>query len=784
MNDKFLPDSLLHKSPAALLPNSAYRSAGSGDYETETGLDIRNLGRILYKYRLLITGITLFSALLTFIYVSLVTPLYTATVTLRIGTYQPTLTTNNTDEYMVERSKETDYYETQLKEVTSFTLADRVLQDDVLREKLFPRKAAGFFSKLFDAKSESADNLPPEHGFKHPLSLLESYLKLVNVLPVRKTSLAILSATTSDPRLSAGLANSHAQAYIDWVRASRIEQQSMGLKFLKTQELELKDKILDLEREISEYAEAHSIVALNKDENITSQRMAQLNKLLTDSTEQRLEAENLYKEAENAMKAESPAAAFDDSSVETMRARLAELQSEYGNLSAKFMPGYPKMQQLQAQISNLKSSIRAQRNQIVLGLKAKAQAYKQKEDLLKEELEKQKSSTFELSRNQAQYDILNRELESSRELLQNILRQMKETGLAVQSNASNVAIVDPASIPNKRSYPRKTLSVFMGFILGLLSGIFVAAILNYFDNTLRTPEQAIDILGVPNLGVIPSFSEDTASAPRLMVSDRLKAASENNTSMLAPHAADEKLPVAYLNNPRSLVSEAYRTIRTAMLLSQAGEPPRRILVSSAQSSEGKTTSVVNLAATLASAGANVVIIDADLRRPNVWRFFNVDKNRDGLVEVITGQKSLHEVAISNVIKRITLIPSGEIPPNPAELLGSLEMATLIDELARNFDYVLIDSPPVLPVTDAVILSRYVDGVLIVVKGASTPRKVVRDALHRLKAVGARVLGTVLNDVDVTGGDYYYYNRYYSSYHQETEDKRSQRSERRSRVGGS
>jgi capsular exopolysaccharide synthesis family protein len=213
-------------------------------------------------------------------------------------------------------------------------------------------------------------------------------------------------------------------------------------------------------------------------------------------------------------------------------------------------------------------------------------------------------------------------------------------------------------------------------------------------------------------------------------------------------------------------------IRTGVLLSQAGEPPRTILVTSAQSSEGKTTSSVNLAVSLASSGAKVALIDADLRRPSVHKHFNLTRDLPGIVEVITGQLKVEQVAIDGLVKGVSVIPCGAIPPNPAELLGSMEMLETIREMAKVYDFVILDSAPILPLTDSVILSRYVDGVVLVIKGGTTPRKVAKDARARLEAVGARVLGAILNDVDVTGGDYYYYSKYYYSYYDNDNTKKA------------
>lgn len=747
-----------------------------GPFSGENGSEVtlREYWRVLYKYRYLIGLCVVVSVALSLVYAFTVTPLYTASAKLRISTYQPVLSDTRVEDTMSERSKEVNYLETQIQEIMSLSLADKVLEDQKIRDQFVQQGKPGFLSRWFfsGAENSSLEQSSGSGEYKAPIRSIKKYLDVISVEPVRRTALVYIRATSENPEFAARIANKHSLGYIEWVRQGRVQQQSSGLTFLRSQADEYREKVGDLERELADYAEANAIVAINKDENVTAQKMSQLNRLLTDATAKRIEAENAYKESDTALSTNS--AGYDDASTQTMRSELARLEGEYSQLSAKFNPTYPRMVQTKAQIDRIKSSIGGQRKQIVSGLKARALAAAQEEKQLKEELAQQTSKTFELSKKQVQYNVLNRELTSSRELLESVLKQMKEMSLAAESNASNVSVVDYASVPASPSYPRKGMVALIGLVGGMALGILAAFLLSYLDNTVRTPEDLITLVDVPSLGIVPSFEErrdNHLTAPQLDPSKLPLVGEGNIEASPAPNmntGGPGGFPIVYVNNPKSLASEAYRTIRTGILLSQAGEPPRTLLITSAQSSEGKTTSTVNLAASLASAGGRVVLIDADLRRPSVHKYFNLSSGLPGIVEIITGLRRVDEVKLVDVIKRVTVIPSGRIPPNPAELLGSLEMANLIDRLANEYDYVLIDSPPILPVTDSVILSRYVDGVVLVVKGASTPKKVVRDARARLEAVGARVLGAILNNVDVTGGDYYYYNRYYYSYYQESD----------------
>lgn len=771
MSSEFSPINRQQRSLTALQVAQAAQGVAEAAAMEGGEVELREYFRVVFKYRKLIGAVVVLSGLLSLIYAFTATPQYTAESKIRISSYEPVLIGADIESVLEQKSKEGTFLETQIEEIKSFSIADKVLANEQVNTALSARGKAGFFTRLFTGEKkesrEEMDEVDRAAGYEHPIRMIRSYLDMITIKPIRRTSLVTIGATSETAKLAALVANKHAEAYIEWVRENRIEQQARGLEFLRAQADELREKVADLERELADYAEANSIVAVNKDENITAQKMSQLNQLLTSAIAKRIQFEHEYLEALKAVNSSGN----DDSSTQQMRSDLAKLESEYSLLSEKFTPQYPKMKQLASQIEQLKQSITGQRGQTIEGMKARAEAAKKEEENLKEELEQQKSLAFELSKKQVQYNILNRELTSSRELLQNILKQSKETSIAVESNASNISIIDYAVVPKDPSFPKKKLIALLGLLLGLGAGLGLSFLLHYLDNTVKTPEDVQRELRLPSLGVVPSFELDW-KGPMPGVSGPTASAPQGPTGSALPTTAVDLglgLPIMFISSPQSLAAEAYRAIRTGILLSQAGEPPKTILVTSSQSSEGKTTSSVNLAASLASAGAKVALVDADLRRPTVLKHFNLDSSGPGLVEIITGQRTIEEVSIRDKVKRITVIPSGSIPPNPAELLGSLEMASIIDKLSIDYDYVIIDCPPVLPVTDAVILSRYVDGVVLVCRGATTPRRVIQDAKDRLLRVGARVLGVVLNDVDVRGGDYYYYNRYYHSYYSKNTD---------------
>lgn len=773
-------------------PTSLYRDGTFGPHDSQRGIvralpieglspsdnpgntwNIIEYWRTLLRFKFLIGAITLGTLILGTLYAFLAEPRYTAGSTVRVESYQPLIGMGTSDNIRQELSQQNQYLETQLQEIMSLSLADRVLDNGTILHVIQSDLRKGFFRSLFGGSKASA----PErlNDYDHNLDEIYALLDSLSVRPVRRTNLVELRATYTDPEIAALMANQHARSYIDWVRDVRVRQQSRGLQFLEQQALELRTKVADLERELADYAEEHSIVALNKDENVTLQKMSQLNKLLTDATAKRIEAERIYGEAEkNGAIASS---LIDDDTIQNMRTELSTLKAQYSQLAAKFLPSYPKMKQLSAQIEGLKSSIAEREQQLSATLKSKADSAAREEENLKEELEQQKSKAFELSKHQVEYNILDRELTSSRELLQNVEREKKALSLSVESNASNVDIVDLAVPPVSPSFPNKPIILILSALVGLGAGTALALLLGYLDNTVHTPDQASELLQIPNLGVVPHFQEEEEITDlKLLSNDHNEEEAPPHLSLsptgsglsLAESISKELLPgshgnpILFQRSPQSLAAEAYRTIRTGILLSQAGEPPKTILVTSAQPSEGKTTLSTNLAACLASAGGKVVVVDADLRRPSVWNAFNADRSLPGLTDILTGQASISDVVLPSSVPNVSLLLSGRVPPNPAELVGSMEMANLLRELEELFDFVIVDSPPILPVTDSVLLSRYVDGVLLVVRGNTTPKPVIRDAKERISRSGARVLGSVLNDIDIRSSHYRYYHRYYYS----------------------
>ncbi|HVA80779.1 MAG TPA: polysaccharide biosynthesis tyrosine autokinase, partial [Candidatus Binataceae bacterium] len=439
------------------------------------------------------------------------------------------------------------------------------------------------------------------------------------------------------------------------------------------------------------------------------------------------------------------------------------------------------LRQLKARLDQLQRSYQQELEKQAAIIKAQYQAAQTKEADLEAELNQERVQALGLNDAAVEYAILRREVDTNRELYNSVLQRMKDVGLAAESQSSNIVVVDQAEAPGGPSSPHRTIDIIQAIAFGLALGIALAFLIEYQDKTLKTPEQVEIYLHLPNLAAVPAFwrpeSRTFTKGMRKRLDFGNKAAPEDANGKDAngkPPAVERHtsangtlLPLyrrelAGTLNRYSVIGEAYRTLRTALMLSRAGAAPKTILFTSASNSEGKTVSSLNTALVFAHTGVRVVLVDVDLRRPRCHKVLGME-NTLGLSQVLAGARLLKDVIRPTDIDSLWLLASGSIPPNPSELVGSEKMRDTLRELADQFDVIILDSPPILPVTDGILLSTMVDGVVLVANSSKTAKQHVRAACAKLAFARAKVFGVLLNQVDVNSQHYQYYRRYYGSY---------------------
>jgi len=401
--------------------------------------------------------------------------------------------------------------------------------------------------------------------------------------------------------------------------------------------------------------------------------------------------------------------------------------------------------------------MQSETNKAVDHLKGQYLAALQRENMLRDSFEKQKQEANKLNESAIEYSILKRDLDSNRTLYEGLLEKLKEAGVTAGLRSNNFRIIDAARVPTAPSEPNIPRNLSFALVLGVISGVGLAFILENMDNTVRTPEQATALSGLPALGMIPLGSRSVAHGP-----------TGKRLALTAP-VAKEVVETVTQVRPQSQMAESYRALRTSLLLSNLGAPPKVIMVTSARPQEGKTTTSINTAIVLAQKGVRVLLMDADLRRPSVHKTLGMGP-RSGLSNVLTGSATTQQtITTSPILPNLFIMPAGTPPPNPAELLASANMRDLIAQLREMYDHIVIDTPPTLSVTDAVVLSPRADATILVIRSGQTTKQALRRARDILMQVNAHVAGVLLNAVDLTSPDYYYYYEYqgkYGQYYQE------------------
>jgi succinoglycan biosynthesis transport protein ExoP len=667
-------------------------------------------------------------------------PVYVAKSTIEIDRENSNiLPFQGTDSYDYVMDLE-NYIETQSRILTSETLALQTVRNSGLAEHP-DFSGGGPISEAIATGSLANQKKPPE---------ITAFLGSLNVRRIPNSRLMEVSFESTDPQLAARILNSHLGNYIEQNYRSKYDATTQASKWLEGELDELRVRVEKSESARIDYERQNQIWSVDDKSNITTQRLSDLNKELTDAQTESLKREALYEFAESGDLDGVPQLR-DNAVLQEMQRKRGELALQYTDAVNQYGPNFPKVQRLQAQIKEVDDQMIRERKGIIVQLKNDYREAKQREELLSKALDQQKSDTNLMSEKLVQYNILKRDAESNKGLYDGLLTKLKEAGIAKGLQSSNIRVVDPAMVPSTPARPAKARNIALAFLVGIVGGVGLALLREYLDNTVKTPDDVETLVRLPSLAVVPMFGDSGGYNKR---SKFLRGGSANGH--------EKRIELVAQHLPKSQMSEAFRALRTALLLSRADKPPQVILVTSALPREGKTTAAANLAVTLAQLGDKTVLVDADLRKPGIGRLLNLGSGKyAGLSSYLAGVSTLDLVTVPHpAIPNLAAIPTGPLPPNPADLLSSHKMTDAIAELRKTYKFIVIDSPPIMAATDAVILSVQADGVLLVVRSGETPKEAFTRTRDLLTSVNSRLLGVVLNAVDASAPDYYYSYRYY------------------------
>ena len=573
----------------------------------------------------------------------------------------------------------------------------------------------------------------------------------------KETRLIDITFTHTDPDVAAKVVNAIAKTYVFNNLEKKGESNTTTAEFLTKRIADLQQQIRTDEEKLVSYAKNNEIISLDPNQNTVVERLAGLNKQLLEAENERIEAESKFNAAKNAGAANA-LADLDGKQVNEIESKLADLRQKRAQLMVDATEEAPEVKEVDQQIAELDRQAKDMRSRksstILTNLETVYRQTLAREQELRKSFEKQRGETLTQNEAAINYRIIQQEIETNKTLLDNLLQRSKENDVIMASKPNNISVVDYAITPDGPIGPNRTRTVLIALFLSLGMGVGFALLLEYLDDTVHSTEEVERLLHLPALAVIPSA---------LGTAKRRLLAGPGGLQKRNGNPAEN--PELLMNvDGRSPLAESYRHLRTSVLLSTAGRAPRSLLVTSSLPGEGKTTTAVNTAVSLAQTGVSVVIIDADMRRPRLRSIFGLS-DRAGLSSILSSEMSEAEVLAMISQEDATglhILTAGPIPPNPAELLGSDQMRRLMAILQSNFNHVVVDSPPVSSFTDGVLISSIVDGVLLVVHGGKSSRHVVKRSRQLLQDVGAKIFGVVLNNVNIQSHEYYYYQRYYGS----------------------
>ncbi|WP_380784349.1 GumC family protein [Sphingomonas sp. R86520] len=683
--------------------------------KTPSQFDVNEVWRVLMKWRWLILGVLIAAVAASIIVTLSTTPVYRSTATLEINTQPMQLMQQQTDLQPVARN-EAQFLTTQVGLLGSRTLAERVMRTVGLADD--------------DAFVKGYTNHADREG-----AAVGKLMQHFEVTPLRGSNLIVIAYSDTNPARAARVINAYAQGFIDSTLERRYNATAFARQFLQTRLSSTRDKLEASERALVAYARSQNILSLSSgaqtgkagdsgspaQDSLSAQSLVSYNEALSAATRDRIAAQQAYRQATPA----ASAAADNASAVQGLRSQLAGVQADYQQKLGTFRPDFPEMVALRQRMASINDSIAAETGKIGSAqrdtLRSAFVAAQGRERQLLAQVNSYRTNVLNLRSRGIQYNILQRDLDTNRTLYDGLLQRFKEIGTAGGVGESQAAIVDDGKTPNSPFTPNVFKNLAIGVLAGVVLGLGLAFAIEFVDDTLKTPEDVINKLKVPLLGIVPRTAKGTSFV------DELK-------------------------EQRSELSEAYYTIMSSIQFISNNSFPRTALVTSTRPSEGKSSSSLALAQNLARAGAKVVLVDADMRKPS----FKTSQPSDiGLATLlVTPGRAMDHVA-TTALANLSLLPSGPIPLNPAELLATNRIEAILSELSDHFDIVLIDSPPVLGLADSPVLSALCDATILVVEASSARRQAILSSLRRLQSANASVTGVILTKYNPKNGGYGY-----------------------------
>ena len=707
----------------------------------DEGIQFRELWELVKKQRMILFYFAGFVLLAALVRVQLQTPMYKAHGTLLIereGSRQ----LNIINQYSVIDSDWSGQYKnTQLRVLTSRSLARKVVEE-LERLPVADRKQPAAEGKMKPGRPGETEAEDPERRMSYAVS---SFLGNLGIENIDETRLVSVSYVSSDPKLAARSVNLLFDKFIEFnleIKGQSIRQAS---EFLTVQIEDTRRVLAQKEQELQEYGKRKELYYIRGEDSTVVQKLSDLNAAFTAAQIDRVNREATYRELKG--KTYDNYSEVRSSAIITgLKQEYSAKESEYKRKSQIFQDSYPEMQRLKTQLEGLQKRVNEETADIARKVLNQAEAEYQsalkKETYLQEMLDQQKGSVVSSNANAIYYNSLKIEVENMRGLLDHLTRKQKESMLSSRLEGletSNIMIVDRAEVPGTPFSPNKQRSLLMALMLGIGGGIFIIFALNYLDDTVKSPEDVQKLLRLPALGFIPDTS----------VAARYSAYHPYYSERKKPPAADRSRSVdlSNLKEPESLVAEHYRYVRTSLLLAP-DKPPKVMVATSALPQEGKTATTINLAVAFAQLGKKVLIMDADMRRPRIHKVFRI-KNTSGISTFLAGRGRIEEIIYRYPGEpNLHVLTSGPIPPNPMELVVSRGMRELMAVLQKHYDFILIDTPPLMAGADAILLGEQSDGIILVTLGGKTPRKTIEKARDEIAKFNIKMLGVILNKVNV------------------------------------